>query len=100
EWRKQVACADKLFLSKRDLCSPTQLEEIELWLADLAPLAEQCATDDAGSMLAGSSFPISLRSADAAPLSSLGHGHSRDYTTFAIIREKPVGWKVLHQSLE
>lgn len=100
EWRKQVACADKLFLSKRDLCNPAQIKELRVRLADLAPIAELCGADDAGSIIAGSSYPLSRSLSDADLLSSPSHSRSSDYVTFAIVRDEPIGWKVLHQSLE
>lgn len=99
EWRKQVALADRLVLTKTALATPEALSSLRMTLERLAPGVPQftvCeAAKDSGRLLAV---------ADAAPRSITAPqahdpAHTAEYMTFAVTRDAPIEWDVLDRSL-
>lgn len=100
EWRKQVALADRIVISKADAASADVLARVARALDAIAPQAARAMATagrvDPAFILAGTTDaafkPRSMQEHD--------HHHSDGYVTFSIRREKPIHWPVMQQSLD
>jgi len=103
EWRKQVALADRIVLSKADVASADVVAAVERILDRLAPQAQRVV---AVSGRADPSFILAAGRDLVCPevvrrhIQEHDHHHTDGYVTFSIRREKPIHWPVMQQSLD
>lgn len=97
EWRKQVALADRLLVSKADLARPERMASLEAVLDRLAPGAERALAAE-GELLPANGLPAHAAAAARLGRATVGEGHR--YVTFAVERDPPIAWPILQQSLE
>lgn len=83
--RRQLAAADMLVLNKIDLVSPWQLDELDGWLARMAPGVPVVHARDGSVPLIAL---IGLESAGAPSTEPVEHG--RDYVTVSVTVDEPL----------
>ena len=115
EWRKQVALADRIIVTKGDLAEPFVLERLGSMLDELAPHALR-ATAVAGDIdpryvlapgaeeMGRVTFAADAHDHDHDHNDHSGHHHdhhhSERYQTFTLTREAPIDWAVMQQALD
>lgn len=103
EWRKQIALADRIVVTKADLASSEVLSRIGRLLDDFAPQAERAAAVsgriDPSFILAGAVMARGEATARGAGKKD-DHNHADGYVTFSVTRAMPIDWPVMQQSLD
>lgn len=106
EWQKQIAVADRLVVTKTDLCAAPQAAQLIALLAHLNPAAEICngvGLGDAGSLLAPVS-PLSAPTRETRTARKLGHlrqagghagRHTPDVDSAAFVLDASLEWSAL-----
>lgn len=104
EWRKQVALADRLVVTKTDAASLEMRSELGRVLDKLAPRAARAVAAsgriDPLFLLAGAVDPdVAAKDVPGAGREHDRH-HADAYVTFSVTREEPIEWPVMQQSLD
>jgi G3E family GTPase len=107
EWTKQVALADRIVLTKTDLATPEQLDQVRALLTELAPLAP---VTEAAQGVADPAFVLGegearqeaqRRSAFLCEAPAVDPGaHRQPYKTFVITIDRPLPWSVFAHALD
>ena len=103
EWRKQVALADRLVVTKTEIASAADLAALDPLLTSLAPRALRLGVP--GHALDGAEILSPLPAVAEPPREAPAarphdHDHAGGYTTFTITRSDPIDWPLLQHTLE
>jgi G3E family GTPase len=107
EWAKQVALADRIIVTKGDLVTQVQLNEVRALLLELAPLAP--VAEAVGGVVDPAFFlgetealkELTRRSAFLCEVpASAASTHQQSYKTFVITIDHPLPWAVFAHTLD
>jgi G3E family GTPase len=105
EARRQIAVADRLVLTKSDLCSPDDLQATQAWLDTLNPTAPRVAAvkgQAALDELFGRGFPDALHDETTEILlSAESHtSHANTIRAYSYSIPQPLEWERVHTALK